>query len=197
MTTLPALALTDDGRIVNPTSGEVLDETAAAAALAETLRTYARAKVQADACYLTMQDARDQCIAAAEYALAGDVTYQARKAELENARDTMAAIQATLDGLFAGRDGRHPVKVDMGDVMVSWGVARSTTTLAKPASWYATEVACQELADRLRKYWDVDLTHQSALALAVFVRDWLAPTTKVGDLPPASVTVRAGKGGAR
>lgn len=192
---LPALALDTDGRIIAPGTGEVLDEAAAADALAETLRTYARAKVQADACYLTMQDARDDCIAVAELALAGDVTYQARKAELENARDTMATIQASLDGLFAGRDGRHPVKVDMGDVMVSWGKARETVTLAHPASWYATRDAFYSLAERFQRHGYAD-EPEDASALAGEVIAWLSPTTKTGELPGASITVRAGKGGA-
>lgn len=190
---LPALALTDDGRIINPTSGEVLDETAAADALAETLRTYARAKVEADALAMRLRDMEADALADVR----ADLYYQSADAQCADARNTMAAIQASLDGLFAGRDGRQPVKIDMGDVMVTWGKARETVTLAHPASWYATEVACQDLAKLLRRYWDVDLTHQSALALAVFVRDWLNPTTKSGELPGASITVRAGKGDRR
>ena len=188
------LALTEDGQILNADTGELLSEEAAADALADTLRTYARAKVQADACYLTMQDARDGCIAAAELALAGDVTYQARKVELENARDTMAAIQATLNGLFAARDGRHPVKVDRGDVMVSWGKARETVTLAHPASWYAGPDARRELQRILMSMMDAT---DAAIMLNAIVDDWLAPSTKTGELPAASITVRAGKGGGR
>lgn len=190
---LPALALTDDGRITNRATGEVLDETAAADALAETLRTYARAKVEADALAMRLRDMEADALADVR----ANFYYQSAAAQCADARNTMAAIQASLDGLFAGRDGRHPVKVDMGDVMVSWGKARETVTLAHPASWYATETACQELALRLRERWDVSLGHHEALALAVFVRAWLAPTTKTSDLPGASITVRAGKGGGR
>lgn len=196
--TLPTLALTDDGRITNPTTGELLDETAAADALAETLRTYARAKVEDDALTMRIVDRRNEMIIqVVDGVLDTDPTHQAERRKRDEARNTMLAIQASLDGLFAGRDGSHPVRVDMGDVMVSWGKARETVTLAHPASWYATEVACQDLAKRLRNYWDADLSHEMAMSLAVFVRDWLAPTTKTGELPGASITVRAGKGGAR
>lgn len=192
--TLPALALTDDGRILAPDTGEVLDEAAAADALAETLRTYARAKVEADALAMRMQDAEDAAIAR----LWGeDSDYHDCKVRRDMAITHMAAIQASLDGLFAGRDGRQPVKIDMGDVMVTWGKARETVTLAHPASWYATEDARQELVAVLYRLRCGEMASPNNGDLADAIIAWLAPTTKTGELPPASVTVRAGKGGAK
>lgn len=185
---LPALALTDDGRITNRATGEVLDETAAADALAETLRTYARAKVEADALAMRLRDMEADALADVR----ADFYYQSAAAQCADARNTMAAIQASLDGLFAGRDGRHPVKVDMGDVMVSWGKARETVTLAHPASWYATPAAVKELAALVAREWG---GCGDGLGMAQMMIAWLAPTTKTGELPSASVTVRAGKGG--
>lgn len=190
-TVLPALTLVD-GRVMAADTGEVLDvedPDVATQLFGETLDTFARARVEADALAMQLEDIEAMALSTAR---ATD-KYKQIAARRQAARDTMARIEATLGGMFGERDTK--VSIDTGRVLVTWGKPRETWSLAKPASWYGTEVACQDLARRLRDRWDASLGHHEALLLAVLVRDWLAPTAKVSEPGAPSITVRTNGAG--
>lgn len=190
-TVLPTLTLVE-GRVMAAETGELVDVEDPAVAtelFGETLDTYARARVEADALGMQIEDMERAWLAK----LREGVDYQLLAERRQEARNTMARIEATLGGLFGERDSK--VSIDTGRVLVTWSKPRETWSLAKPASWYGTEVACQDLAKKLRNYWELSLSHEQALRLAVLVRDWLAPTAKVGEPGAPNITVRANGGG--
>lgn len=189
--TVPALTLVS-GRVMAAETGELVDVEDPAVAtelFGETLDTYARAEVEATALGMQIEDMERAWLAK----LREGVDYQLLAERRQDARNTMARIEATLGGLFGERDSK--VSIDTGRVLVTWSKPRETWSLAKPASWYGTEVACQDLARRLRERWDASLDYHEALGLAVLVRDWLAPTAKVSEPGGPNITVRANGGG--
>lgn len=188
---LPALTLTPDGRVVDADTGAIVsidDPAALPATITDALDNYARAKVEADALAMRLQDRRDAMIHdMVDAYLAHDPDNLADQAKLYAARQTIAETEAALDAYFANRTDK--VSLDTGRVLVTWGSPRTTVTLAHPPSWYASEEARRELSRRFGAKTSVP--GWGAEMLADTVIDWLSPTAKTSDAPAVKLTVRA------
>lgn len=183
-TDLPALYTTPNGQIVEAETGTLLSEQDAGSLLAATLETYRRAKIESDAIGLRIAERAGQTLEALE---ADDTEYRQWILQQRQARETQAAIEATLGGLFADRAGK--VSIDTPAAKVTWSVGRETWSLAHPASWYAKPGAHHDLTTVL------DLARRESLTpaeTAEAVLRWLAPTAKAGDLPAPRITLRDG-----
>ncbi|MCE7937885.1 MAG: hypothetical protein DYG90_04660 [Chloroflexi bacterium CFX6] len=181
------LALTN-GKLVDTATGAVVrddDPATIPGGIVTALDTYARARVEADALALRLDDLRQPHLAAYDAALAADREYQDTLARLADARRVVDETHAALDTMLPDRTDK--VSLDTGRVLVTWGKPRESWALARPASWYATAAAHRELRGLLTMYED-------GAGLASYILDWLAPTSKTGDAPPVRITVRNGGG---
>ncbi|MCE7938076.1 MAG: hypothetical protein DYG90_05645 [Chloroflexi bacterium CFX6] len=192
---LTSLALAN-GQLVDAETGAVIpadDPTAVPADIVTALDTYARARVEADALAMRLDDIRQPHLAAYDAALAADSEYQATLARLAEARRVIDEMHEALDVMLPGRTDK--VSLDTGRVLVTWGKPRSTWTLARPASWYASSVAREDFRRRVGGEDCCNPMPESqfaALMDAVF--SWLAPGAKAGEAPAVRVTVRSGGG---
>jgi len=190
-TVLPTLTLVG-GRVMAAETGEVLDvedPEVATELFGETLETFARARIEADALQMQLEDIEAMALSTAR----ATEKYKQITARHQVARDTMARIEATLDGMFGERDAK--VSIDTGRVLVTWGKPRETWSLAKPASWYATGKARYGLQQLLAGYLNAEGDEPFIVATANAVLNWLAPTAKVSEPGAPSITVRANGAG--
>lgn len=198
-TTLPALMLTADGRILDAATGAIVpadDPAAMPATIVHALNTYARAKVQADALVMRTRELRDALIHdLVDAVLADNPMHQDDLAALQAARLVIDETEAALDGYFADRTDK--VSLDTGRVLVTWGCPRTTVTLKHPPSYYAGEAARRDLRGmvqaKLEEMFGMDsreATYPVAGTIADRVIAWLAPTAKTSDAPPVKLTVR-------
>lgn len=189
--TLPALILTTDGRMVDADTGAIVqtdDPTALPATITDALNGYARARVEADALALRINERRAWLIRdLVQTALDADQDHQADIARHDAARQTIAETEAALDGFFADRADK--VSLDTGRVLVTWGKPRETWSLANPPSWYAGDKAVPSLARYLVSRNACDLL--AAEQIAEVVLEWLDPAAKAGAAPAVKLTVRS------
>ena len=182
--------LVQDGEnVVDGRTGEIVqvDDPAVATALfGETLATYARAKVEAQALSMRLADMETDAIAE----LSDKPDYVAAKEQRDRARQVMAEVEAVLSGLFGDRDTK--VSIDTTGVLVTWPKPREAWSLAKPASWYATAEARASVVALVARLTGSDDYDQNAY-MANAIITWLAPTAKVSEPGAPSITVRDGK----
>jgi len=181
---LAALMTTDDGQVVDPATGEIVAwDQVGRDLLGETLRTYARAKMRMDVLRLDLDERVTELTGA-------DPTCARLVAEMDQAQTVVADIEATLASLFLDR--RDKVSLDIAGVAgVTWPKARQTWTLARPASWYAGDRARHELSNLVNTTWgETGGYAPTTIGLLVHrVLQWLAPTSKTGELPAPTIRV--------
>lgn len=181
------LALTN-GKLVDTATGAVVrddDPATIPGGIVTALDTYARARVEADALALRLDDLRQPHLAAYDAALAADREYQDTLARLADARRVIDETHAALDTMLPDRSDK--VSLDTGRVLVTWGKPREVWKLARPASWYGTEAAARDLISLLARR---GIGRDAAIA----VLDWLAPTVTTGEAPSVRITMRNGGG---
>lgn len=189
ITTLPALTLTEDGRVVDADTGAIVaidDPAALPATITDALDNYARAKVEADALAMRIRDRHEALVHdLVDAYLAHDPDHLADQAKLYAARQVIAETEAALGEYFADRTDK--VSLDTGRVLVTWGKPRETWSLAKPPGWYATEAAAREVMSLVRMRVNDEF---EARAAVYAVLDWLRPIANVSAAPTVNLTVR-------
>lgn len=191
---LPVLDERPLGAVLDRTTGEMLDLDDPAAvrrACGAVIDAYALAATKADALRLAIEAKRAPLVKAAmdtvEDELANDWDYQAQRVELAQATAARDAILDGLGGALQGRTGDHAISLDAGSALVTWGKARETWTLSRPASWFGAPAARARFA-RLMSIFIPD--DKLAEAAAASIIDELGPVAKLSDLPPVRVTLR-------
>lgn len=193
-TTTPDHAAYAPDALLNERTGEMVDPTdtpAVRAMCGAVLDAYAYAHHRAEAARLAAEERRTEVIGREwdrlQRELGSDPEWLALQREKVEAEAEAAAILEGLNGALRDRAGDQAISLDAGSALVTWGKARSTWTLARPASWFATPAARSSLART------VDNAAARGLDIVSAVLDWLDPTEKLGELPPVRVTLRQPK----